>query len=87
MTKVQLSLTNEEAAILSGYGEQFGYTLPKMIRYIISKAAERALREKTIPVYPMSEETEKKGLKALGEHNEGKTSKIDDIDEYFDSVV
>jgi len=87
MTKVQLSLTDEEAALLSGYGAQFGYNLPKIIRYIISKAAERALREKTIPVYSMSEETEKKGSQALVEHNEGKTSKIDNIDEYFDSLL
>ncbi|MBA3724602.1 MAG: hypothetical protein H0W89_07010 [Candidatus Levybacteria bacterium] len=87
MTKVQLSLTDEEAAILSGYGEQFGYNLPKMIRYIISKATERALQEKTIPIYSMSEETEKKGLQALAEHKEGKTSKIDTIDDYFDSFL
>lgn len=86
MTKVQLSLTDEEAAILSGYGEKFGYNLPKVIRYIISKATEKALEEKTIPVYKMSEETEKKGLQALKEYSEGKTSTIDNIDEYFDSL-
>lgn len=86
MTKVQLSLTDEEAAILSGYGEQFGYNLPKIIRYIISKATEKALQEEIIPVYHMSEETEKKGLQALKEHSEGKTSPIDSIDDYFDSL-
>ena len=86
MTKVQLSLTNEEAAILSGYGEQFGYNLPKVIRFIISKATEKALQEKTIPVYHMSKETEDKGLQALKEHNEGKTSPVGNIDEYFESL-
>lgn len=86
MTKVQLSLTDEEAAILSGYGEQFGYNLPKVIRYIISKATEKALQEKTIPVYKMSEKTEEKGLQALKEHTEGKTSRVDNIDEYFESL-
>ncbi len=86
MTKVQLSLTDEEAAILSGYGEQFGYNLPKIIRFVISKATEKALQEKTIPVYQMSEETEKKGLQALKENSEGKTSPVDNIDDYFDSL-
>ena len=86
MIKVQLSLTDEEAAILSGYGEQFGYNLPKVIRYIISKATEKALQEKTIPVYKMSEETEKKGLQALKEHTEGKTCIVNNINEYFESL-
>ena len=86
MTKVQLSLTNEETAILSGYGEQFGYNLSKIVRYIISKAAERALQEKIVPVYQMSEKTEEKGLLALKEHAEGKTVAIDNINEYFESL-
>jgi len=87
MTKVQLSLTDEEAAILSGYGEQFGYNLPKVIRYIISKAAENALRDRIIPLYSMSKETEKRGLRALKEHQEGKTIKVESIDEYFDNIL
>jgi flagellar motor component MotA len=87
MTKVQLSLTNEEAAILSGYGEQFGYNLPKVIRYIISKATEKALQEKILPIYQMSEKTEKKGLHALKEHKQGKTTKAEDIDTYFDNLL
>jgi antitoxin component of RelBE/YafQ-DinJ toxin-antitoxin module len=86
MTKVQLSLTDEEAAILSGYGEQFGYSLPKVIRYLISKATERAIREKTVPVYSMGEKTEKKGLQALKEHEKGKTSRVDNVDDYFDAL-
>ena len=43
MTKVQLSLTQEEAAILSGYGNQFGYSLPKTIKFLISKATENVI--------------------------------------------
>ena len=86
MTKVQLSLTDEEAAILSGYGEQFGYNLPKVIRFIISKAAENAIQGRTIPVYPMSESTEKTGLQALKEHESGKTTRLENIDEYFDNL-
>lgn len=87
MTKVQLSLTDEEAAVLAGFGAQFGYNLPKTIRYIISKATERALQNRTVSVYPMSEEREKRGIQALKEHEQGKTTKIEDTNDYFDSLI
>ena len=68
MTKVQLTLTDNEAAILKSYGSQFGYNLSKTIRFLISKATEKAIVEGTIPEFPMSEQTERVGLEALKEH-------------------
>ena len=83
MTKVQLSLTDNETAILRSYGSQFGYNLPKTIRFLISKAAEKAIIGGTIPEFPMSEKTEKLGLEALKEHRAGKSTKIDDVSDFF----
>ena len=34
----------------------------------------------------MSEKTEKRGLRALKEHEEGKTTKLENINEYFDNL-
>ncbi|NCN03885.1 MAG: hypothetical protein GW942_02325 [Candidatus Pacebacteria bacterium] len=85
MTKVQLSLTPQEAAILSNYGSQFGYNLPKTIRFFISKASEEILK-KEIPTFKMSKKTEENGLKALEEHQLGKTVQIDDVEEFFSSL-
>ncbi|MBU1088529.1 hypothetical protein KKC08_05485 [Patescibacteria group bacterium] len=86
MTKVQLSLTNQEAAILNSYGSELGYNLSKTIRFLISKAAEKFLQKGTIPVYKMSQKTEKKGLQALKEYKTGKTIKIDDVDNFFSQL-
>ena len=86
MTKVQLSLTQEEAAILTGYGEQFGYSLPKTIKFMISKAAESVVRSGGLPVYEASDSLEKKALQALSEHKAGKTTAVTDFANYFDSV-
>ena len=83
MTKVQLSLTDNEAAILKSYGSQFGYNLAKTIRFLISKAAEKAIVEGTIPEFPMSEKTEKLGLEAIKEHRAGKSIKVDNISDFF----
>ena len=86
MTKVQLSLTQEEAAILIGYGDQFGYSLPKTIKFMISKAAESVVRSGSLPVYELPDSLEKKGLKALKEHRAGKTTGVKNFADYFDSI-
>ena len=86
MTKVQLSLTDQEAAILNGWGTQFGYSLPKTIRFLISKAAENVLKENVIPIYEMSTKTEKKGLQALKDHKAGKTILLKDATRFFNSL-
>ena len=86
MTKVQLTLTDQEAALLTGYGDQFGYNLPKVTRFFISKATEEILKRGVIPVYEMSEETERIGLQALADHRAGKTIEIDDIEGYFNKL-
>ncbi|MFC1790175.1 hypothetical protein ACFLZP_01675 [Patescibacteria group bacterium] len=86
MTKVQLSLTDQEAALLTSYGAYFGYSLPKVIRFILAKTAEQVLDTGVIPTYKLSEKNEKKGLEALREHRQGKTIKIKDPDHFFDSL-
>lgn len=86
MTKVQLSLTDQEAAILTGYGSRFGYSLPKTIRFVISKVTEETLKEGTIPVFNMSEKTEQAGLQALKEYRTGKAIAVNDTDAFFDAI-
>jgi len=83
MTKLQLTLTDNEVAILKSYGSQFGYNLSKTVRFLISKATEKAIIDGTILEFPMSEETETKGLEALKEHKAGKTTKIDDASAFI----
>lgn len=86
MTKVQLTLTDNEAEILKSYGAQFGYNLPKTIRFLISKAAEKVISERSTPEFLMSDETERKGLEALKEHRAGKTIKVKDVSEFFSNL-
>ena len=86
MTKVQLTLTNEEAALLAAYGSQLGYNVPKTAKFFIRKAAEKILNQGITPVYEMSEKTEQKGLVALEEHKAGKTTKVTDAKKFFEEL-
>lgn len=86
MTKVQLTLTNQEAALLAGYGSQLGYSVPKTAKFFIRKAAEKILNQGVVPVYKMSKETEQVALEALKEYHQGKTTEIKDIDDFLDNL-
>ncbi len=86
MNKVQLSLTNEEVAILSSFGSQFGYSLPKTIRFVISRSVEEFVDKGLVPEFPMSEATEKIGQLALAEHQSGLTKKIDSISDFMNQL-
>ena len=86
MTKVQLSLTSQEAYALNAYGDLFGYSLPKTIRFMISKTVEEFLKSSSVPIYKMSEETEKRGLKALKEHKSGRGIAVKDVDAFFNQL-
>jgi hypothetical protein len=82
MSKIQITLTNQEANILSDYGLQFGYNLSKTARFILGKAAEEHLESKTT-VYKLSDSGEAKGLKALEEDRKGKTIEVSNFKEFF----
>ena len=86
MTKLQLTLTDNEAVILRSYGSQFGYNLSKTVRFLISKAVERAIVGGIIPEFQMSEEAERIGLEALKEHRAGKSIKINDVPGFFSKL-
>ena len=82
MSKVQVTLTDQEANILSDYGARFGYSLSKTARFILGKAAEEHLESKTT-VYKLSDSAEAKGLEALEEDRRGETIEVSNFKKFF----
>ncbi len=83
MTKVQLTLTTQEAELLSQKAMQLGYNLTRFIKFLISREAINAIKGADIPTFSMSKKAERKGLQALENHRLGKTillKNIDDLD-------
>jgi len=75
--KIQITLTPQEILALSLKGESLGYNVTKFIKFLITKEAYAAVE--SMPVFPMSEELEKKTLKAIEEHKKGKTKELREI--------
>jgi len=72
--KIQITLTPQEILALSLKGESLGYNVTKFIKFLITKEAYEMVE--SIRIFPMSEELEKKTLKAIEEHKKGKTKEL-----------
>lgn len=82
-TQIKVTLPDELYLYLKSKAEKFGLNLAAYIRHLVIND----VKDMDIPIFKMSEKTEKRGLKALKEHEEGKTTKIKDIDEYLNNLV
>ena len=81
MTKVQLTLTTQEADILSAKASHLGYNLTRYVKFLISKEAAKTIQTDTLPTFPMSSKLEKIGLQALKDHKEGKTHLLENVED------
>lgn len=80
--QIKVTLPEELYLHLKSKAEKFGLNLASYIRHLVIND----VKDVDIPVFRMSEKTEKRGIQALKEHEEGKTTKIDNIDKYFDGL-
>ncbi|MCA9369755.1 MAG: hypothetical protein H6774_01920 [Pseudomonadales bacterium] len=72
MTKIQLTLTDKEAQLLTMYGEQFGYNTAKTAKFIVQKATEQIFHQ-SMPTFMLSKKQEGQGITAIQEHRNGNT--------------
>jgi hypothetical protein len=81
-TQVKVTLPNELYLYLKSKAEKFGLSLASYMRYLVIND----VKDVDIPVFRMSSKTEERGLLALDEHEKGKTTPIEDVDKYFDTL-
>ena len=77
--KIQITLTPQEVASLSIKSKALGYNVTKYIKYIVTREVEEIIEE--YPTYKMSKRLEKITLKALKDHKEGKTIKLNKVED------
>jgi uncharacterized protein (DUF1778 family) len=81
MQKVQLTLTTQEADLISARAAQLGYNLTKYIKFLISKAAADVFEEDRIPEFRMSKSARRVAIKAKKAYKDGKTLEIKSFSE------
>ena len=83
MAKLQITLTEEEAKLLSQKAANLGYDVTKYAKFILAREAESVLR--TIPAYKATSAINKLIESAVNEDIQGKTKKWP-LGEYDDQV-
>jgi len=78
--KVQLTLTNEEAQILSAKASKLGYNTTKFIKFLITREAVSVIGQAE-NTRMMSSELENKGLDAVEAYKAEKTIEFESVDE------
>lgn len=82
MTKLQLSLTDQEESILSLKAARLGYSVTRYVKFLISQEAAKTINpDDNLPTFPMSPELEEIGLQALKDHRAGKTTVLENIED------
>ncbi len=76
MTKVQLTLTDQEVQAISSIGSKYGYNLTKTLKFIVGREAALFIDDSGLPTYEMSKKNESRAIKTLKEHHLGKTVKL-----------
>lgn len=85
MTKLQLTLTDQEESILALKAARLGYSVTRYVKFLISQEAAKTINpDDNLPTFPMSAELEEIGLQALKDHRAGKTIEFDSIEELMD---
>lgn len=82
-TQIKVTLPDELYLHLRSKAEKLGLNLASYVRHLVIND----VKDIDIPVFRMSEKTEKRGLQALKEHEEGKTTKIKNMDEYLSDLT
>lgn len=77
--KVQITLTPQESVALMLKAKTIGYNVARYIKFLASREAFSVIDN--IPVYPMSENLERKTLKALEDYKRGRLKKLKASDE------
>jgi len=81
MTKLQLSLTDQEARIFSYQASLLGYDLTRFVKYQLTRLADHFLTDLT--TVKMSDKNEKMVLKAQSDYQKGNLKMANSLDEIF----
>lgn len=81
-SQLKVTLPLQLQQFVQGRADAYGLTMSGYIKYLVLDD----MKSSTSQVFPMSEKTEKIGLNALSDHKLGKTKKIDNIDDFVDSL-
>ena len=62
MTKVQLTLTDQEVNAIHNIGARYGYSLARTLKFIVSRETSKIIDDSYLPTFVMNKTTEKHAI-------------------------
>ena len=81
MTKLQITLTDQEVSLLNLQAMSLGYSLTRFVKFLLGKEALET--NKQIPVFKMSAKLAKNTKEAIEAYNQGKAYSVDSLQELY----
>jgi hypothetical protein len=81
-TQIKVTIPKELYFFFKSRADKFGLNTSSYLKHLIIND----VKDIDLPTFKMSEKTEKKGFKALGDYKSGKTKEIKDVDTFFDNL-
>lgn len=81
-TQVKITLPEQLYFFLKSKADKFDLPVSSYIRNLVIND----VKDLNFPTFRMSEKREKLGLEALKEHEQGKTTKVENVGEYFNNL-
>lgn len=80
--QVKVTLPAELLRFVKAKADTLGLSVATYVRHLVIEDT----KEDNIPTFKMSEATERRGLKALEEHRQGKTIEVTDAQKFFEEL-
>lgn len=81
-SQLKVTLPAQLQQFVQSKADAYGLTMSGYIKYLVLDD----MKSSGLQTFPMSEKTERIGLQALSDHKLGKTKRIDDIDDFVNSL-
>jgi hypothetical protein len=82
MTKLQISLTDEETALLQNGADNLGYSLTRFVKFLLGQKAMEL--NQAVPTFNMSDKLEKRVEKAMKNFRAGDVVKVNHLSELLE---
>ena len=81
MRKIQLTLTDQEAEVLSVRAAQIGYNLTRYVKLLLGREVVDSMEESEVPVFKMTSRAEALATKGREEFYAGRAKKLKSFDD------
>ena len=77
MTKIQITLTDQETNAIQLIGARYGYNLAKTLKFLVSRETTQIIDDSYLPTFSITQANENHAINAISDHRNNKTVRLE----------